>query len=254
MKAWRIGTIGFAVTTVVLWWALVHTNKIEEQPKGNVSLYPIDTNNVRIHLWHNYWNTISPQMDNVLQARGFYYEQIYTTLIDNGVLPEHAEIFAEIPSIECMWDQLLHPDSSSARGLWGFTKARAEEVGLKIVMDKKGAIIYDERMDPFKATQAAAAALLELEHAFDYDPVKVLFAWHGGLGLLTFMSKTYKTTNPWLYQFPRRETMDYAPKVLALTVYMRERNGIKSISDRNQLIQDRTQYKSDSTLREGSAR
>lgn len=170
----------------------------------------VDSNNVRIKQWLNYW-TVNPPDSGL---RSFYYDKIVDIFIENGFSEDRARLYAEVPGVECGWNQLLFPSTSSARGLWQFTKGTAEQLGLNT---EEG---YDERLDPQKATWAAAAGFLELEQAFNHDVVKVLFAYHAGPGVLTDMRRTYRTDNAWLYDFPNRETYNFAPKVLSLALYM----------------------------------
>jgi membrane-bound lytic murein transglycosylase D len=203
-------------------------NNHTKPPISTTDTYKIDSTNIRIKLWYNYWKVNIDYSDTSL--RSFYYNKVSNVLLTAGLSPDHVPIYAEVPTIECGWNQLLFPDSSSARGLWQITKGRAKELGLKI--DKN----YDERLDPYRSTLAAANAFLELEKTFDNDPIKVLFAWHGGIGLLTQMQRDFKTDNPWLYQFPNRETYDFAPKVLALTLLMRVKNGNKQIPTTNRPV------------------
>ena len=227
---WILLTFVIIIALIFLWSNKItpSSTKISQVTFG----YDVDTNNTRIKQWLHFWSKVDMHEDSA--SRAFYYDQIVSKFVNAGFDIQRARIYAEIPGVECSWDQLRHPETSSAKGLWQFTKDRAEQLGLDVRPD------YDERLNPSKATDAAIDGFFELENAFNHDLVKILFAYHGGTGVVTEMQRDFKTNNAWYYEFPNRETYDFAPKVLALAYYQFQKDNGKIVSEGNQLVSNST--------------
>ena len=103
---------------------------------------------------------------------------------------------------------------SGALGLWQFMYPTAKEYGLRVTS------YIDERLDPFKSTEAACKYFLKLYDLFG-DWNLVLAAYNGGPGYIQRKMISTGYDNYWdLRPHLRTETRNYVPKFIAITYLM----------------------------------
>ena len=103
---------------------------------------------------------------------------------------------------------------SGALGLWQFMYPTAKEYGLRVTS------YIDERLDPFKSTEAACKYFLKLYDLFG-DWNLVLAAYNGGPGYIQRKMISTGHDNYWdLRPHLRTETRNYVPKFIAITYLM----------------------------------
>ena len=103
---------------------------------------------------------------------------------------------------------------SGALGLWQFMYPTAKEYGLKVTS------YIDERLDPFKSTEAACKYFIKLYDLFG-DWNLVLAAYNGGPGYIQRKMISTGHDNYWdLRPHLRTETRNYVPKFIAITYLM----------------------------------
>ena len=103
---------------------------------------------------------------------------------------------------------------SGALGLWQFMYPTAKEYGLRVTS------YIDERLDPFKSTEAACKYFIKLYDLFG-DWNLVLAAYNGGPGYIQRKMISTGYDNYWdLRPHLRTETRNYVPKFIAITYLM----------------------------------
>ena len=103
---------------------------------------------------------------------------------------------------------------SGALGLWQFMYPTAKEYGLRVTS------YIDERLDPFKSTEAACKYFIKLYDLFG-DWNLVLAAYNGGPGYIQRKMISTGHDNYWdLRPHLRTETRNYVPKFIAITYLM----------------------------------
>jgi len=106
---------------------------------------------------------------------------------------------------------------AGAKGIWQFMPATAERFGLKVSEGE------DERLDPVKATKAAASYLRTLYSQFNNWPLAVA-AYNCGENRVARAMKKHKATTYWeLVQHKAlpKETREYVPSIIAVTIISR---------------------------------
>lgn len=140
-------------------------------------------------------------------GRTVMYFPIFETHLEEAGLPEQLKY---LPIIESS----LNPKAVSrvgAVGLWQFMPATARELGLKI-----GRYV-DERVDPYKATDAAMRYLSREYDRFG-DWALVLAAYNSGSGRVGRAIKRARSKDYWrLQRYLPRETRNYVPRFIAAT-------------------------------------
>src|SRR6202166_4536602 len=148
-----------------------------------------------------------------LQRRGRYHEMIARVLREEGV-PQDLIYLAQAESAF----QPLALSRAGARGIWQFVQWRGNEYGLKRTW------WVDERMDPEKATRAAAQHLRDLYGLFG-DWYLAIAAYNCGPGNVPKGVERTGYADFWeLYKrnvLPR-ETKNYVPIILALTLIAKD--------------------------------
>lgn len=170
----------------------------------------VDTTNIRIQQWANYYRTHPTVLNRA--KRSFYYNRIRQMFLDNGFSEESATVYADIPSIESNWYSKAR-SKAGAIGIWQQMPSLAADYGR----------VVDELYDPEYATQLAINHIHDLDSLFEHDIAKVLFSYNGGLGLVNSQLKEFKTNDAWLIPFERRETYDFAPKVLGAHLVLQDK-------------------------------
>src|SRR5580692_3649248 len=152
-------------------------------------------------------------VENGLRRKGRYEEMIARVLREEGV-PQDLIYLAQAESAF----QPLALSRASARGIWQFMQWRGNEYGLKRTW------WVDERMDPEKATRAAAQHLRDLYGLFG-DWYLAIAAYNCGPGNVQKGIERTGYADFWeLYKrnvLPR-ETKNYVPIILALTLIAKD--------------------------------
>ena len=130
-------------------------------------------------------------------------------------LPDY---FAYIPMVESAFRvEASHP-GSGARGLWQLMPATARGFGLRVSSH------VDERLDPKRATQAAARYLQKLQDRFGrQSPLHVLAAYNHGDTNLAKAMRRHQTRDIWRLYTRRHlpyQTREYLVKMVTLWVVM----------------------------------
>jgi membrane-bound lytic murein transglycosylase D len=155
------------------------------------------------------------QLRDFMQA-GLDRAQLYLPMIQSVFREEGIPLdLAYIPLIE----SAFMPNAlsrASARGMWQFMLATAQEHGLKQDW------FLDERSDPEKATRAAAQYLKALASMFDGDWPFALASYNAGPGRMVKASTQSKSSDFWTIagstRYLPRETREYVPMILAAII------------------------------------
>ena len=114
---------------------------------------------------------------------------------------------------------------SGALGLWQFMYPTAKEYGLRVTS------YIDERLDPYKSTEAACKYFIKLYDLFG-DWNLVLAAYNGGPGYIQRKMISTGYDNYWdLRPHLRTETRNYVPKFIAITYLMEFHKNYKFLID-----------------------
>ncbi|HWK90614.1 MAG TPA: LysM peptidoglycan-binding domain-containing protein [Longimicrobium sp.] len=118
---------------------------------------------------------------------------------------------------------------AGAVGMWQFMSATGRGMGLRIDS------LVDERMDPVRATHAAARHLRQLQRAFNGDWLLAAAAYNAGGGRITRGLQRYNARDFWELAERgnlARETVRYVPRLFAVTIIAKnpERFGYPAVS------------------------
>jgi membrane-bound lytic murein transglycosylase D len=144
-----------------------------------------------------------------LQRQGRYREMIRRILDEEG-LPQELIYLAQAESG-------FRPRAMSrkrAAGLWQFVGFRGREYGLQQTKE------FDDRLDPEKATRAAARHLRDLYEEFG-DWHLAMAAYNAGPGWVARAQRRVRSQNFWEFCRRRalpRETQNYVPIILAIAI------------------------------------
>ena len=154
-----------------------------------------------------------------------YLNLVRRELISNGIPDD----LAYLPHLESGFDSRAH-SRAGAKGIWQFTKSGAKFAGLRVQSPKKGARPVDDRLDPARATKAAAQHLAEIYENTGSWPLAITAYNYGHNGVARAIAKygadymkirTYHKTR--IFGFASR---NYYPSFLAV------RNVAKKYEDR----------------------
>jgi membrane-bound lytic murein transglycosylase D len=161
---------------------------------------------------HEYASLYHRELQDMLRRANLYLPMIKLVLKQQN-LPSY---FAYLPLVESAFEaRALHPDTE-ARGLWQLMPETARSYGLRVSRN------IDERLDPFRATRAAAQYLRELHDIFGADsPLLVLAAYNFGENNIAKAIVRSRTRDIWSLfrkqQIPY-ETRDFLVKMVTFWV------------------------------------
>ena len=145
-------------------------------------------------------------------ARPYLYEVV--TELKRRRMPME---LALLPAIESGYRTTAYSHSGAA-GIWQFIRSTGDYYGLK-----RNRLI-DMRRDPYASTQAALDYLQYLHRFFDGDWELAIAAYNGGEGTVSRAQKANAArglkTDFWSLSL-RQETMDYVPRLLAISKIMK---------------------------------
>ncbi len=188
--------------------------RAEETAKSSSHDLPLTVNDV-VASYLNFFQTPRGRaiVENGLRRKGKYQEMIARVLHEEGV-PQDLIYLAQAESAF----QPLALSRAGARGIWQFVQWRGNEYGLKRTW------WVDERMDPEKATRAAAQHLRDLYGLYG-DWYLAMAAYNCGPGNVQKGIERTGYADFWeLYRrnvLPR-ETKNYVPIILALTLIAKD--------------------------------
>jgi soluble lytic murein transglycosylase-like protein len=154
-----------------------------------------------------------PQELQAMLSRARPHLPMIKILLKQHGLPSY---FAFLPLVESAFQVHAAPPETGARGLWQLLPETARSYGLRVSQH------IDERLDPFRATRAAARYLRELQDMFGQgSPLLVLAAYNFGENNLAKAIVHARTRDIWSLfrkrQLPN-QTRDYLVKMVALWV------------------------------------
>jgi membrane-bound lytic murein transglycosylase D len=188
--------------------------RAEEAAKNVSHDLPLTVNDVVVS-YVNFFQTPRGRaiVENGLRRKGKYQDMISRVLKEEGV-PQDLIYLAQAESAF----QSLALSRAGARGIWQFMQWRGNEYGLRRTW------WVDERMDPEKATRAAAQHLRDLYGLFG-DWYLAIAAYNCGPGNVQKGIERTGYADFWeLYKrnvLPR-ETKNYVPIILALTLIAKD--------------------------------
>ncbi|MBI5343997.1 MAG: transglycosylase SLT domain-containing protein [Deltaproteobacteria bacterium] len=143
--------------------------------------------------WLSRQSSYMPAVQRILRENGMPEDLFYIALIESGLNPKARS-------------------RAKAVGMWQFIKGTARKYGLRVDW------WIDERMDPEKATEAAAKYFKDLYGQFGSWYLAAA-GYNAGEGRILRAMRKHKTDDFWLmagYKKPlKRETRDYVPKYIA---------------------------------------
>jgi len=173
------------------------------------SVIKFQNNEIVISKINSYLNHEKSLLSKML-ALSEYYFPIFENYLDKYNLPYELKYLAVVESS-------LNPrakSNSGARGLWQFMYPTGKSYDLNVNS------YIDERLDPYKSTDAACRYFLKLHDIFG-DWHLVLAAYNGGPGYIQRLLLKTGCDNYWaLIPYLRKETQNYVPKFIAVTYLM----------------------------------
>jgi membrane-bound lytic murein transglycosylase D len=184
-------------------------DKVRDQVLATVSQLPLSVNDAVLGYIHYFSSRGRRTMINGLQRSGRYRPLIQRILDEEGV-PQELIHLAQAES--GFYPRAV--SSANAGGMWQFMSWRGQHYGL---MQTR---YTDDRMDPEKATRAAARHLRDLYHEFG-DWYLALAAYNCGPG--TVEKAVERTGYADFWKLRERgvlpaETTNYVPIILAMTI------------------------------------
>jgi membrane-bound lytic murein transglycosylase D len=217
-------------------------NKVREQIQATVSQLPLEENDAVIS-YINYFS--SPRgkasLEAGLRRSGRYKPMIQRVLAEEG-LPQELIFLAQAESG-------FVPKAVSNKlcvGLWQFLRSRGEEYGLHVTSS------VDERMDPEKATRAAAKHLHDL-YAHLGDWYLAMASYDCGPACIDHAVARTGYADFWslrrLNVLPK-ETNNYVPVILAMIIVSKNAKdyGLQEIEPDKPLVYDTVELEAPTSL------
>lgn len=163
--------------------------------------------NTRVKSFVDYFSVRDREYSRMVMGRSRYYFPIFEEILSKYEMPDELKYLSIVESG-------LAPRAKSraaAVGLWQFIYSTGRSYGLHVDW------YIDERMDPYKATEAACKHLKNLYGEF-HDWELALAAYNCGSGNVrkAIRRSGYKKTFWEVYKYLPRETRSYLPQFVAL--------------------------------------
>jgi len=177
---------------------------------------PDYSNNYRVKKFIRSYGSKANHMSTLFQRADPFMHMIIEEVHRRGIPAE----IALLPFVESGFrlDVFSH---AHAAGLWQFIPSTGKAYGLK---QTRG---FDQRMDPFAATNAALNYLQKLHREFKGDWLKALAAYNCGETCVhravNKARRAGKSPSYWNLSLPR-ETMNYVPRLLAFREILSKSN------------------------------
>lgn len=181
-------------------------NNIQSDPKMEMTFNPIVKSYIKMYVDRR------KGLVETMLGRSLYYNQIFDEALLRNNMPLELRNLAIIESA-------LTPTAISkagAAGLWQFMPSTGKSYGLEI------SSLVDERLDPYKSSEAAAKLLKKLYETYG-DWSLAIAAYNCGPGNVNKALKRAGGSNKnfWdIYRFLPSETRDYVPAFIAATYAM----------------------------------
>lgn len=189
------------------------------------SSFKFENNDVVMSKINTYLSNNKRLLSKMLSLSEYYFP-IFETYLDRYDLPFELKFLAVVESS-------LNPrakSQSGARGLWQFMYPTGKSYNLNVTS------YIDERLDPYKSTDAACRYFIKLYDIFG-DWNLVLAAYNGGPGYIQRLLLKTGYDNYWdLRPMLRSETKNYVPKFLAITYLMTYHDNYNIYSDTSKII------------------
>lgn len=183
--------------------------------RDNLQLY--NYSNVKQVKNQIYWFQTHQKYLYYTLIRGAQYIYFINELAKKYHLPSDVVL---IPIFESGYVPNNRNHSSGATGLWQFMPATARGYGLRINS------YYDGRSDPIQSSYAAMKHFSYLHYFFNNDWTLTFAAYDAGEGTIqNAMFRNQRNGLPlnyWALRFPRYETYEYVPKLLALSAIIKD--------------------------------
>ncbi len=203
------------ITIILLMLVLSSCSYLSKPAKQQVVSDSLSTKvytNIRILQWKHYFDVLdSNELRKADMEREFYLPAILNMLQKHGIPKERAEQYAELPGAEGRWKVDAVSDMG-AQGMWQIMPTTALRYHFTV----------KSMYDPVYNTACAVEYLAYLDSLYSGNVATVLFAYNAGEGRIKSEMKTERTSNPWLINFDKRETYDFAPRVLGLWLHYKE--------------------------------
>ncbi|MBM3747090.1 MAG: lytic transglycosylase [Acidobacteria bacterium] len=185
-------------------------NKVLAEVRATVSQLPLEVNDAVLSYVQYFSSTRGRKIISFGLRRSGRYRPLIQRILDEEGLPQELLHVAQAESAF----QPRAVSRARATGMWQFMRDRGRQYGLV------QSTYYDDRLDPEKATRAAARHLRDLYHQFG-DWYLALAAYNGGPG--TVQRAVERTGYADFWEMRRRnvlpkETANYVPIILAMTI------------------------------------
>jgi membrane-bound lytic murein transglycosylase D len=185
-------------------------NKVLAEVRATVSQLPLEVNDAVLSYIQYFSSPRGRRIISFGLRRSGRYRPLIQRILDEEGLPQELLHVAQAESA-------FQPRAVSrkrASGMWQFVRARGLQYGLI------QSTYYDDRLDPEKATRAAARHLRDLYHQFG-DWYLALAGYNSGPG--TVQRAVERTGYADFWEMRRRnvlpkETANYVPIILAMTI------------------------------------
>ena len=189
------------------------------------SSFKFENNDVVMSKINTYLSNNKRLLSKMLSLSEYYFP-IFETYLDKYDLPLELKFLAVVESSL----NTRAKSQSGARGLWQFMYPTGKSYNLNVTS------YIDERLDPYKSTDAACRYFIKLYDIFG-DWNLVLAAYNGGPGYIQRLLLKTGYDNYWdLRPMLRSETKNYVPKFLAITYLMTYHDNYNIYPDTSKII------------------
>jgi len=188
-------------------------NKVIEEVRATVSQLPLQVNDAVLSYLHYFSSERGRKIIAFGLRRAGRYRPVVRRILDEEGVPQELMFLAQAES----GFQPRAVSRKKATGMWQFVRWRGQEYGLTQTLHT------DDRLDPEKATRAAARHLRDLYHHFG-DWYLAMAAYNAGPGVIDRAVERTGYADFW--EFRRRnvlprETANYVPIILAVTIMVK---------------------------------
>lgn len=188
-------------------------NKVIEEVRATVSQLPLQVNDAVLSYLHYFSSERGRKIVAFGLRRAGRYRAMVRRILDEEGVPQELMCVAQTES----GFQPRAVSRKKATGMWQFVRGRGQEYGLTQTPHT------DDRLDPEKATRAAARHLRDLYHHFG-NWYLAMAAYNAGPGVIDRAVERTGYADFW--ELRRRnvlpkETANYVPIILAMTIMVK---------------------------------
>ena len=197
-----------------------HLENIEKHAPSLELPFETELNPQTIRSLKSYFTTGKLQAERIL-GKSYLYFPVFEHYLQVYNLPNYLKY---VPFVESRLEAEVY-SMVGAAGLWQFMPATARHYGLRVNEH------VDERLDPYKSTEAAVRMLAELHEEFE-DWALALAAYNCGPGRVhRAIKRSGSREYAKLMRFLPRQTRQYIPRFVA-AAYLGEKFHIHEMSPR----------------------